>query len=99
MLPGVITSDSDLVAELLANEIARQRDERSDDRALERALMDVLPQLQGAFSFVLADEGHVVAPIARQLVETVMTPQCRHRHLVGVSSWGSCNSRETGTGK
>jgi amidophosphoribosyltransferase len=60
MLPGVITSDSDLVAELLANEVARQRDERSDDRAVARALMNVLPMLQGAFSFVLADEGHVI---------------------------------------
>ena len=60
MLPGTVTSDSDLVAELLANEIAAQRDERSDDRALERALMVVLPMLEGAFSFVLADEGHVI---------------------------------------
>src|SRR6476469_947121 len=60
MFPGMVTSDSDLVAELLASEIAKQRDERSDDRALEQALMIVLPKLQGAFSFVLADEGHVI---------------------------------------
>jgi amidophosphoribosyltransferase len=60
MLPGTVTSDSDLVAELLAKEISAQRDERSDDRALERALMVVLPMLEGAFSFVLADEGHVI---------------------------------------
>jgi amidophosphoribosyltransferase len=60
MLPGTVTSDSDLVAELLANEIAAQPDEHSDDRALERALMVVLPMLEGAFSFVLADEGHVI---------------------------------------
>jgi amidophosphoribosyltransferase len=60
MLPGTVASDSDLVAELLAQEIAKQRDQRSDDRALERALMTVLPMLQGAFSFVLADEGHVI---------------------------------------
>src|SRR3954464_2434136 len=33
MLPGTVTSDSDLVAELLANEIAAQPDEHSDDRA------------------------------------------------------------------
>src|SRR4051794_35799670 len=32
MLPGMVTSDSDLVAELLAADIARNRDERSDDR-------------------------------------------------------------------
>jgi amidophosphoribosyltransferase len=61
MLPGTVTSDSDLVAELLAKEITEQGDERSDDRALERALMVVLPKLEGAFSFVLADEGHVIA--------------------------------------
>ncbi|MEY2403067.1 MAG: amidophosphoribosyltransferase, partial [Acidimicrobiaceae bacterium] len=60
MFPGMVSSDSDLVAELLATEIAKQRDERSDDRALERALMIVLPMLEGAFSFVLADEGHVI---------------------------------------
>ena len=60
MLPGTVTSDSDLVAELLGKEIAAQRDERSDDRALEQALMIVLPMLEGAFSFVLADEGHVI---------------------------------------
>jgi amidophosphoribosyltransferase len=60
MLPGTVASDSDLVAELLAQEVAKTRDERSDDRALERALMIVLPMLKGAFSFVLADEGHVI---------------------------------------
>jgi amidophosphoribosyltransferase len=60
MLPGMVASDSDLVAELLANDIARQRDQHSDDRALERALLNVLPELRGAFSFVLADEGHVI---------------------------------------
>jgi amidophosphoribosyltransferase len=60
MLPGTATSDSDIVAELLARSIMRRRDQRSDDRALERALLEVLPLLQGAFSFVLADEGHVI---------------------------------------
>ena len=59
MLPGTVSSDSDLVAELLAQEVAAQRDQSSDDRAVERALMQVLPKLEGAFSFVLADEGHV----------------------------------------
>ena len=60
MLPGMATSDSDIVAELLADTIARQSDQHSDDRALERALVQVLPLLRGAFSFVLADEGHVI---------------------------------------
>ena len=31
-----------------------------DGRALERALVEVLPTLEGAFSFVLMDEGHVI---------------------------------------
>ncbi len=59
MLPGTITSDSDLVAELLASEMATG-DEHSDDRQLERALLRVLPGLEGAFSLVLCDEAHVV---------------------------------------
>ncbi len=60
MLPGTATSDSDIVAELLARSIMTRRDQQSDDRALERALLEVLPLLRGAFSFVLADEGHVI---------------------------------------
>ena len=60
MLPGMVTSDSDLVAELLEQELARDPEESPDGRALERALMKVLPKLKGAFSFVLMDEGHVI---------------------------------------
>ncbi len=60
MLPGAITSDSDVVAELLANELGRHPEASSDGRALERALLEVLPTLRGAFSFVLMDEGHIV---------------------------------------
>src|SRR4029078_12309750 len=53
MFPGTVTSDSDLVAQLLAAEIARNSDDRSDGRHLEHALLTVLPRLKGAFSFVL----------------------------------------------
>jgi amidophosphoribosyltransferase len=60
MLPGAVTSDSDLVAELLARELGRTPESSSDGRALERALLSVVPSLEGAFSFVLMDEGHVV---------------------------------------
>jgi amidophosphoribosyltransferase len=60
MLPGTVASDSDLVAELLATEIARAGGERADGRDLERALQVVLPSLEGAFSFVLVDEGHLI---------------------------------------
>ena len=61
MLPGTVTSDSDLVAELLAQRARRATPRRAHDgRALERALIEVLPTLEGAFSFVLMDEGHVI---------------------------------------
>jgi amidophosphoribosyltransferase len=59
MLPGVLTSDSELVGELLAREYDDDKDTRSDGRDLERALTRVLPTLQGAFSFVLMDEAHL----------------------------------------
>ena len=57
MLPGTVASDSDLVAELIIHAFG---DERSDGRDLEAALRRVLPKLEGAFSFVLMDEAHVV---------------------------------------
>jgi amidophosphoribosyltransferase len=60
MLPGTVSSDSDVVAELIANELGRHPEASADGRALERALIEVLPTLEGAFSFVLMDEGHVV---------------------------------------
>jgi amidophosphoribosyltransferase len=88
MLEGTVTSDSDLVAELLAASISRQRsravveaalpeagngsDHRrtpaedvstwvgGGDRWLVHALQEVLPQLKGAFSFVLMDEESII---------------------------------------
>ncbi len=60
MLPGTVTSDSDLVAELLANDLRSRGDESSDGRRVERSLVRVLPRLRGAFSFVVADEAHVI---------------------------------------
>jgi amidophosphoribosyltransferase len=60
MLPGTVTSDTDLVAELVAAAMARMPEDRSDERDLELALMEVLPRLEGAFSFVLVDEGRVI---------------------------------------
>ncbi len=60
MLPGTVSSDSDLVAELLAAELLADADARSDGRALERSLLRLLPRLEGAFSFVAMDEGHLV---------------------------------------
>jgi amidophosphoribosyltransferase len=60
MLPGTVASDSDLVAELLEHEMRADDSERNDGRELERALLPVLPRLQGAFSFVMIDEGHLI---------------------------------------
>ncbi len=57
MLPGVLTSDSELIGELLAREYGDES--RSDGRDLELALQRVLPRLAGAFSLVLMDEAHV----------------------------------------
>jgi amidophosphoribosyltransferase len=65
MLPGLgldkdadSTSDSDLMAELLAR--AYGAEPRSDGRDLELALARVLPELEGAFSLVLMDEAHLI---------------------------------------
>ena len=60
MLPGTVASDSDLVAELIARRFPADDDSRSDGRDLERALVQVLPELQGAFSFVLMDAAHLI---------------------------------------
>ena len=60
MLPGTVASDSDLVAELIARRFPADDDTRSDGRDLERALVQVLPDLAGAFSFVLMDSAHLI---------------------------------------
>ena len=61
MRPGTITSDSDLVAELIANQIGHESNHNaSDGRELERGLVKILPKLEGAFSFVLMDEAHII---------------------------------------
>ena len=56
-LPGVLTSDSELIGEPLAREYPPG--DRADGRELETALEKVLPQLAGAFSLVLMDEAHL----------------------------------------
>jgi amidophosphoribosyltransferase len=60
MLPGTVASDSDLVAELLAEQLLDHGADRADGRDLEHALMAALPRFQGAFSFVLMDESHLI---------------------------------------
>jgi amidophosphoribosyltransferase len=63
MLPGLVSSDSDLVAELLGRSFPpelpeRTRAELGDD--LEHALVEVLPLVEGAFSFVLLDADRLI---------------------------------------
>lgn len=53
-----ISSDSDVVAELLAR--AWAENPRSDGRDLEAPLEEVLPRLRGAFSFVLMDDARLI---------------------------------------
>jgi amidophosphoribosyltransferase len=55
MLSGIIGSDSDLVAELLARHMV------ADECDLADALFAVLPRLEGAFSLVFVDEGRIIA--------------------------------------
>ena len=67
MLPGVLTSDSDVVAELLerafmgADGSGVDATGEEDPAALEIALCAVLPRLEGAFSLGLLDERRLVA--------------------------------------
>ncbi|HET6665440.1 MAG TPA: amidophosphoribosyltransferase [Acidimicrobiales bacterium] len=60
MLPGLVTSDSDLLVELIGHELERMGEELSHDD-VERAVLAVLPKLQGAFSLVIADEERLIA--------------------------------------
>jgi len=59
MLPGIVTSDSDLVAELLAR--CFPVEPAPNESHLIDALMRVLPKLEGAFSLGLMDLTRVVA--------------------------------------
>lgn len=58
MLAGTVSSDSDLIGELVAR--AYPAEESVDGRDLERALAQVLPKLEGAFSLAVMDASHVI---------------------------------------
>lgn len=63
MLPGVVASDSDLIAELIARshpleQSAGAAERRGDE--LELALAEALPRLAGAFSLVCMDERQLI---------------------------------------
>lgn len=61
VLPGLVGSDTDLLAELLALEIGRRPVSGSGGDALAAACEAVLPSLQGAFSLVLMDAQSLIA--------------------------------------
>lgn len=56
MLPGAITSDSDVIAEMIVRELPHGHDESG----LVGAAARVLPKLRGAFSLVLLDTHQVI---------------------------------------
>ena len=62
MLDGTVTSDSDLVAELVAQRItATPQITRTRPReAVTEALLEVLPSLRGGFTFVVADRDRLI---------------------------------------
>jgi amidophosphoribosyltransferase len=57
MLPGTVGSDSDLVAELVARAAEKLE---VQENALERSLVEVLPSLAGAYSFVAMDTSRII---------------------------------------
>ncbi len=56
MLPGTVSSDSDVIAELVVREL-----DSHPGQQLVDALMGVLPSLEGAFSLVIMDNERLVA--------------------------------------
>jgi amidophosphoribosyltransferase len=60
MLPGTVTSDTDLIAELVGNRLARLPEDEVAEQDLEDVLVDVLPRLEGAFSLVFMDEARII---------------------------------------
>jgi amidophosphoribosyltransferase len=57
MLSGTVSSDTEAMAELVAQSCERIG---SGDATLERALLEVLPRFDGAFSLTLMDTRHVI---------------------------------------
>ena len=61
VLPGTLSSDSDLMAELFQQAVLEAGEGlRGDGRDLERALVRALPHLEGAFSLVVMDDAHLI---------------------------------------
>ena len=58
MLPGTVGSDTDAMAEQLAQ--ACDRVDRGEGDTLEKALLEVLPKFEGAFSLTLLDRHRII---------------------------------------
>ena len=56
MLPGMVLTDSDVLAELIAGTW-----KASEENGLHQALCETLPFVEGAFSLTLIDRGHIYA--------------------------------------
>jgi amidophosphoribosyltransferase len=59
MLPGMVATDSDLVAEMVSAAFDPSENGALDGGPLESALRQVLPRLRGGFSLVVMDATHV----------------------------------------
>jgi amidophosphoribosyltransferase len=59
MLKGTVTSDSDLLAELISLDISTKQFDDLDD-PIKSALQSVLPKLSGAFSLVFCDQNRII---------------------------------------
>ena len=73
----------------IARELGTHPESSSDGRALERALLEVLPTLEGAFSFVLMDEGHVIGVRDPARLPAAVPRQARQRLGAGVGEPGA----------
>ena len=59
MLPGMVATDSDVVAELLSHQFPADHTPEPGSDHLVQAMREVLPRIEGAFSFVLIDATRV----------------------------------------
>jgi amidophosphoribosyltransferase len=60
MATDEVGSDSDVVAELLAAQLAAHGAADTDPEAFDKALLTTLPRLSGAFSFVMLDQSRLI---------------------------------------
>ncbi len=60
MLPGVVTTDSDILAELIAQKFAESNFDENSSNGLKDTLLEVLPKVEGAFSLVVMDAFRLV---------------------------------------